>query len=89
MLTRAQVPHQYEHTGILSDGSVVHYTCNAPSYETMGRYGIKSLQGLNGGDGRGVLVIPGDVFSKFGYRIDLSTDKNVLKITSENLMARL
>jgi hypothetical protein len=89
MMTRNQVPHQYEHTGILSDGSVVHYTCNAPSYETMDRYGITSLKGLNGGDGRGVLVIPGDVFSKFGYRINQSTGKNVLKITAENLMRRL
>jgi hypothetical protein len=74
---------------MLSDGSVVHYTCNSPSRETLDRYGIKSVNGLCGGVDIGILVIPGDVFSKFGYRIDQKIDNNVLKITAERLMTRL
>lgn len=83
-----QVPHQYEHTGMLSDGSVVHYTCNAPSWDVLNKYGITALEGLNDG-GDSMFVIPSSVFRRFGYRIGKGTSAPVLTITAENLFARL
>jgi hypothetical protein len=80
-------PHQYEYTCILSNGDVVHYTCNPPSKDVLKKNGITPLDGLNGGNS--VYVIPANVFRKLGYQVNPSIDNNVLKITAENLMRRL
>lgn len=76
-----------EDTYQLSNGSVFHYTCNAPSQKVLDDYGISAIGGGFDRDAREFLLIPSEVFEKKG--IPIPEDKNILTIEAENLLRRL
>ena len=70
-----------------SMNSIIHYTCNPPSQETLLKYGIRLRGDEVGTDVAGFIEIPVKVYHDFGYKDIL--DKNVLKINCEHLMRDL
>ena len=82
----AQKPHALEHTNVLQEGYVFHYTCNPPKREVLDRLGIKMIgeeYGCN--DPREVLLIPERLYHQKGYSVH-ATD---LTIVTETLLRRL
>lgn len=79
-------PHRLEHTRYVpSTGQVFHYTCNAPSIDTLATHGIQPIGDSFGADAREVLLIPSELYDRFGYKIRESD----LVATSETLLRRL
>jgi len=77
--------HELEYTALLQSGEVVHYTCNPPSLEMRKKYGIEDVDS----DPEGFLLIPGDVFVKFGLILDPLHDSETHKLVSEQLMRKM
>ena len=81
----AQRTHALEHTKLMANGNVFHYTCNPPKMEVLEQNGISCIgHDLNCLDDREVLLIPSGLYSRYGYNID-----SAIRITSENLLTRL
>jgi hypothetical protein len=85
----AQKLHGLETTAyIKSIDSVFHYTCNPPSDDILNKHNIKPIGiNFNCGNNREVLIIPKELFDKFGYSV--SDDKNILTMNSEYLLRDL
>ena len=81
----AHEPHELEITYLLSDGSVAHYTCNDPRMKTLEKHGM----GYVDNDPDGLLLIPAEVFGKFGLSIDPNHDSATHTIVAETLMRRI
>ena len=83
-----QKPHSLEHSFLLGDGRVFHYTCNPPPQKVLDHYNIITIGNEYGcSDPREVLLIPIGVFEQEG--IPIPQDTNILKINAENLLRRL
>jgi predicted aspartyl protease len=67
--------------------SIIHYTCNPPSKETLNKYGIKLRGKEVDTDPAGFLEIPLRLYKELGYT-ELE-DKDVLKINCEHIMRKL
>ena len=80
-----QKPHTLEHTVLLNDGNVFHYTCNPPGYDVLKKYNIQPIgDSLGCGDPSEVLLIPSSLYKKRGHKIGED-----LKIVSEILLRKL
>ncbi|MBU1245923.1 MAG: hypothetical protein KKH88_01865 [Nanoarchaeota archaeon] len=85
----AHKPHELEYTKLLQSGAVFHYTCNAPSSDMLSRHGVQELGQDVDSDPRGLLLIPADVYTKFGLVLDPLNDSETHRIVSENLMRKM
>lgn len=84
-----QKPHSLEVTAYISSkNSVLHYTCNPPEQRILEENNIECLgANFDCKDPREMLLIPKKVYDFLGYQI--TKDKDILKINSENLLRRL
>lgn len=88
----AQTPHLMEHTRLLGNSKVFHYTCNPPSLKILQKYGIESIgKNLGCRDDREVLLIPAEAYVRFGLAKNIEGLRGIesLTIASEQLLKRM
>ncbi|HLC77994.1 MAG TPA: hypothetical protein VJH92_02625 [Candidatus Nanoarchaeia archaeon] len=87
-MTKNHKPHSLDYTHVLSDGRVIHYTCNAPSMSILSRHGVMCVGNDYGcRDSREVVIIPSNLARKYG--IIYPFEDNVARINAEKIMRRL
>jgi len=63
---------------VITDGGVVHYTCNSPDLDILGKYGIQPVGDRFGMDEREVVIIPKEMFDAQG-NIGIIEAENILR----------
>ena len=87
-MTENHKPHSLDYTHVLSDGRVIHYTCNAPPLEVLTRNGIKCMgEKYYCKDSREVVLIPAKLAREYGLIPHL--EDSVARINAEKIMRRL
>lgn len=81
-------PHSLEYMPVITNKTIMHYTCNAPTEEILQKFGIEIIGDKFGCiNPREVVKIPFEVYKKQGFQIP--QDKDQLTINCELLMRRL